>query len=62
MVHFLNTSACQVRETFVALLAIYAGQIERKSFDIVLSKAGYECRTTTKIKRMIKNLSSDMHT
>lgn len=45
MLHYLNTSACQV-ETFVALLPIYASQIERKSFDIVnmeLSKT--ECWT-----------------
>lgn len=61
MLHYLNTSACQV-ETFVALLPIYASQIERKSFDIVdmeLSKT--EC-WTIKIKRIISNLPSDMHT
>lgn len=61
MLHYLNTSVCQV-ETFVALLPIYASQIERKSFDIVnmeLSKT--EC-WTIKIKRIISNLPSDMHT
>ena len=61
MLNYLNTSACQV-ETFVALFPIYAGQIERKSFDMVLSKTGCECWTTIKIKRMINNLPSDMHT
>lgn len=61
MLHYLNTSACRV-ETFVALLPIYASQIERKSFDIVnmeLSKTEY---WTIKIKRIISNLPSDMHT